>query len=305
MMNKNENKKSAVILRAEHLVSARQDLFDKCRDCFNISAKTSENCNKLSKSVSYETLVGDTTTTGTTYKQTQSLSKSSADYRFCKTMRFSYENLVEILLQTSPVFRFVKIFTIAVILSVVILSESRADNCPDGIDACADNCDSYQPLGYEKSYGTNCSWQLRTDGVLIIRGTGSNASAGEHIYATPWDSYRDKIKVVVADNIYIPGTGAYYCGVFGSIANVPHLILLNGSTTNENLTNRTEVHNCTKTDVEGCLLAAGFGCGQGKVVQEGKCVSACGASFRLNDGECDRIRYTPAEAAQYLKDTDN
>ena len=45
--------------------------------------------------------------------------------------------------------------------------------------------------------------------------------------------------------------------------------------------------------------------GQGMVLQGGKCVSTCGASFRLNDGECDRIRYTPAEAAQYLKDTDN
>ena len=35
-----------------------------------------------------------------------------------------------------------------------------------------------------------------------------------------------------------------------------------------------------------------------------KCAS-CGASFKLNDGECDRIRYTPAEAAKVLKDTDN
>jgi hypothetical protein len=41
------------------------------------------------------------------------------------------------------------------------------------------------------------------------------------------------------------------------------------------------------------------------LLQGGKCVASCGASFRLNDGECDRIRYTPAEAAQYLKDTDN
>ena len=43
----------------------------------------------------------------------------------------------------------------------------------------------------------------------------------------------------------------------------------------------------------------------GKVLKGNACVSSCGSSFRLNDGECDRIRYTPAEAAQYLKDTDN
>ena len=45
--------------------------------------------------------------------------------------------------------------------------------------------------------------------------------------------------------------------------------------------------------------------GDGKVLQGKSCVAECGSSFRLNDGECDRIRYTPAEAAQYLKDTDN
>ena len=35
------------------------------------------------------------------------------------------------------------------------------------------------------------------------------------------------------------------------------------------------------------------------------CSKCKNESFRLNDGECDRIRYTPAEAAQVLKDTDN
>ena len=61
-------------------------------------AKTGEDCNKFSRSVSYETLVGGTTTSGRDYKQTQRLSKGSAGYRFCKTMRFSYENLVDYLL---------------------------------------------------------------------------------------------------------------------------------------------------------------------------------------------------------------
>lgn len=56
--------------------------------------------------------------------------------------------------------------------------------------------------------------------------------------------------------------------------------------------------NCGKT--KSCTSCSG-----GKFLQEGVCVAYCGSSFRLNDGECDRIRYTPAEAAQYLKDTDN
>jgi hypothetical protein len=68
-------------------------------------AKISKNCDKLSKSVSYETLVGGTTTKGSAYKQTQHLNKGCAGYRFCKTMRFSYETLLDRLLQTLPVFK--------------------------------------------------------------------------------------------------------------------------------------------------------------------------------------------------------
>ena len=59
---------------------------------------------------------------------------------------------------------------------------------------------------------------------------------------------------------------------------------------------------------DGGCVAATDGCGDGYLKKGTSCISAaqgCGASFRLNDGECDRIRYTPAEAAQYLKDTDN
>ena len=41
--------------------------------------ETSENCDKFSKSVSYETLVIGATTTGTGIKQTRRLSKGSAD----------------------------------------------------------------------------------------------------------------------------------------------------------------------------------------------------------------------------------
>ena len=34
-------------------------------------------------------------------------------------------------------------------------------------------------------------------------------------------------------------------------------------------------------------------------------INCVNPSYKENDGYCDRIRYTPAEAAQYLKDTDN
>ncbi|MBR3501712.1 MAG: leucine-rich repeat protein [Alphaproteobacteria bacterium] len=59
---------------------------------------------------------------------------------------------------------------------------------------------------------------------------------------------------------------------------------------------------------DGGCVAATDGCGDGYLKKGTSCISAaqgCGSSFRLNDGECDRIRYTPAEAAEVLKDTDN
>ncbi len=50
------------------------------------------------------------------------------------------------------------------------------------------------------------------------------------------------------------------------------------------------------------------GCKDKYLRKENECVAAsqgCGANFRLNDGECDRLRYTPAEAAKVLTDDNN
>ena len=54
----------------------------------------------------------------------------------------------------------------------------------------------------------------------------------------------------------------------------------------------------------GCVTE----CGVGYLGKNGRCIPAsqgCGENFKLNDGECDRIRYTPAEAAEILKDNGN
>ena len=70
-----------------------------------------------------------------------------------------------------------------------------------------------------------------------------------------------------------------------------------------------------KTDIEKCqnlLTSAGateeiiatmqaFPEGCNTLTLSARCAS-CGENFRLNDGECDRIRYTPADAAKVLRD---
>ena len=61
-----------------------------------------------------------------------------------------------------------------------------------------------------------------------------------------------------------------------------------------------EYYNMKCTKAGDCTSCVGS-----KVLQGKACVAECGASFRLNDGECDRIRYTPAEAAKVLTDDNN
>ena len=43
-------------------------------------------------------------------------------------------------------------------------------------------------------------------------------------------------------------------------------------------------------------------CCNGYIKRGAGCVKDCGENFRPNDGECDRLRYTPAEAAAILHD---
>ena len=43
-------------------------------------------------------------------------------------------------------------------------------------------------------------------------------------------------------------------------------------------------------------------CCNGYIKRGAGCVKDCGENFRPNDGECDRLRYTPAEAAEVLHD---
>ena len=59
------------------------------------------------------------------------------------------------------------------------------------------------------------------------------------------------------------------------------------------------------SQVSGQATSAADCAASGKYWQEGKCVSSCGASFKLNDGWCDRQRYTPAEATAVLTNDNN
>ena len=165
--------------------------------------KSSEDCKKYSKSVSYETLAIGATATGSAYKQTQRLSECCANYRFCKTMRFSCENLVDSLLKTLPVFRLVKILSLVVFLSAVIISESQAENTEEVTIVHSGNCGI--------NGADNCQWSLDSKGKLTVTGSGAtdNYPVKKGGYDSPWSDYRNDIFSVEVSGISTIGTGAF------------------------------------------------------------------------------------------------
>ena len=165
--------------------------------------KSSEYCKKYSKSVSYKTLAIGATATGSAYKQTRRLSECCANYRFCKTMRFSCENLVDGLLQTLPVFRLVKILSLVVFLSEVIISESQAENTEEVTIVHSGYC------GIDGA--DNCQWSLDSKGKLTVTGSGAtdNYSYTQNYYHSPWSDYRNDIFSVDISGIRTIGQGAF------------------------------------------------------------------------------------------------
>ena len=169
----------------------------------------------------------------------------------------------------------------------------------------------------------NCKWRITDSGILIVERENTSATAytnGAPTTPPSWSQWMDQINTVVFDGV--DTNNEYFMGDFlrGNLSGYGQTstptVVLNNANINMTPPNSmwafeipsSSITTCpTESDVSSCLVAKGIShdCGNGKYYQEKDCVFSCGASFRLNDGECDRIRYTPAEAAQYLKDTDN
>ena len=133
-----------------------------------------------------------------------------ACYRFCKTMRFLYKNLVDDLLQISPVFRVIKVLGLVVVLYAVIICESSATEIPTG--GASGTCNSA---------GT-CLWNLDESGKMTISAAeGAKNVRMDNYYCDadycslrggnrPWENYLQDIKnVVVGDNITYIGDDAF------------------------------------------------------------------------------------------------
>ena len=57
-----------------------------------------------------------------------------------------------------------------------------------------------------------------------------------------------------------------------------------------------------QSNLSGCYGGICAKCEDKYILRRTGCVNKCPNSFKINDGECDRIRYTPAEAAEVLRD---
>ena len=181
---------------------------------FRKHIKTGKNCNKLSKSVSHETLVGGTTTTGREYEQNQWLSKGSADKPLTAvgtltSLLCNSAKVVEKWLQTLPVFRLVKIIILISVLFVGMVAESLAK-------------DSIPTSGTCNSAGT-CLWSIDSAGTLTISAKNGekdvkmadyncvgNPCNPSSLVARPWEANLKQIKsLVIGDNITKIGQDAF------------------------------------------------------------------------------------------------
>ena len=336
--------------------------------------KSGDDCDKYSKSVSYETLVGGTTTICTDIKQTQRLSEGSANKPLdavgtLTSLQRNSAKVEEKLLQTLPVFRLVKIIILISVLSVGMVAESRA-----ACNITNDNGDTVDEFGnYCGTCGADCHWVLDDKGNMKITGSGKMADysptcvAGRNPRCTtedrPWQKYREQIKNVDIQGVTTVGTGAFYTIPIENLTlgnsittlkwdafeghgvkilelpdslttigiqairasySVENLIIpdtLNSFTSssishNFNIIYRGEVSKCNAikekmiklgynnnfslADYTNCASTSfywnGASCIREPDVSKRKCCSSC----KDMGGWCNRIRYTPAEAAPLL-----
>ena len=204
--------------------------------------------------------------------------------------------------------------------------------------ASGDNCNSTM---YSGSVGVDCSWSITDDGLLIIKGSSSQAKTTQYAWNDmPWKSYSSEVKAILLDNVR--ADNYYQLGLSRSTyPNLQEIIYTNGGSAGTDALGANSLqyyqqHNCGgDITVNDCLLSLDidYGCDNGylrrgdycvessvgcgdDMQKKGHCVSDCGAgylgkgnkcipasqgcgvNYRLSDGICYRVRYTPAEAAQ-------
>ncbi|MBR3502146.1 MAG: hypothetical protein IKO06_04495, partial [Alphaproteobacteria bacterium] len=152
--------------------------------------------------------------------------------------------------------------------------------------------------------------QIVQEGTLYSNGYSAAGWAGINLYGT--DDSGNKTRTIYSCS-YANQLNSYcstqvptqtYTQITDDLGNVVAEIIGDQVVAEYNYSDNYIAKQETQRDAECSESGNCTKCYSG-VVQGGKCVASCGASFRLNDGECDRIRYTPAEAAEVLKDTDN
>ena len=315
--------------------------------------ETSEDCKKFSTSVSYETLVGGTTTTGREKKQTRRVFLSSANKPLSAvgtltSLLCNSAKVMEKWLQMSPMLRLVKVLGLVAILYLNIVSESLAD-CARPINGI---CKTLEPSG---TCGTGCNYTYNPDTKTVyITATGNDAKIGDGAFrgifyennSMPAQTFVINGAVKIGVNAFtdsrevISGAGGalILTGVdhhaFGDYATLSGTIIIPEETEfgslafhGVTLAEDAKVYcgvNCKQKMIDSCnawnndgyrqsclnavnsmgdkLLAYPDGCT--KMGATG-CTKCKNENFKLNDGECDRLRWTPAEAAKVLTDDNN
>ena len=177
------------------------------KKCFNNVQmfKSSENCDKYSKSVSYETLVIGAATICRDNRQIRRLFKGSVDKPLTAVGTFSafnnVEKVVEKWLQIPPIFRLVKVLGLMAVLSVGMISESWADCWATEYNYIKSCYNTWEP-GKPNNCGDGCTYTYN-NGKLTVTATKPDAIIPEGIFSTNY--YEEKAGFPNITNIEIAG----------------------------------------------------------------------------------------------------
>ena len=138
-----------------------------------------------------------------------------AGYRFCKTMRFLCKNLVDYLLQISPVFRLMQVLGLVVSLSIGVVSESAAE-CVGATETTA-GTDTITGA-HCGICGTNCNWKIDGDTLKVTggaKGEIGHMNAGAewindvYTYLMPWKGLKSEFSKVDISGVENVGHAAF------------------------------------------------------------------------------------------------
>ncbi len=199
-------------------------------------------------------------------------------------------------------------------------SGKMADYEYDTYDGVGNGPSSGAPWGGSRAAMNRIKSIIVKDGVTKIgKGSFTGAAAlvsvsmsgvevvGEQAFRDAYllkEAYMPKVEIIETggfdwnkslENVYAPSVRIIDSLAFENAVSLKYIEMGNNVSIGSSAFHNTKIQNCGNGGT--CI-----NCGDKYALLGKGCVNKCPDNFKINDGYCDRIRYTPAEAAQVLRD---